>query len=109
MKRKLAVLVVLAAAGAAVALVPSAGAATKTVRVDDDVFRPGSISISVGDTVRWRWVGDNPHNVTVTKGRQKFRSSTKSSGTFSKRIRRGGRYTIVCTIHPGMDMTIRAR
>ncbi len=39
----------------------------------------------------------------------KFRSGTKSSGTFRKRIRRGGRYRIVCTVHPGMDMTLRAR
>ena len=99
----------LAAVAATAVLAPSAGGATKTVRVDDDVFRPGSLSINVGDTVRWRWVGDNPHNVTVTRGKQKFRSSTKRSGTFSKRIRRGGRYRIVCTIHPGMDMTLRAQ
>ena len=99
----------LAAVAATAALVPSATAATKTVRVDDDVFRPGSLSIRVGDTVRWRFVGDNPHNVTVTKGKQRFRSGTKSSGTYRKRIRRGGRYKIVCTIHPGMDMTLRVR
>jgi plastocyanin len=100
---------VLVAVAACAALAPSASGATKTVRVDDDVFRPGSLSIRVGDTVRFRWVGDSPHNVTVTRGRQKFRSSTKSSGTFSRRIRRGGRYRIVCTIHPGMSMTMRAR
>ncbi|MDQ5808071.1 MAG: plastocyanin/azurin family copper-binding protein [Actinomycetota bacterium] len=99
----------LVAVAATTAFAPGAPAATKTVRIDDDVFRPGSISINVGDTVRWRWVGDNPHNVTVTRGRQRFRSGTKRSGTYSKRIRRGGRYTIVCTVHPGMDMTIRAR
>jgi len=99
----------LAAVAATAALAPTASAATRTVRVDDDVFRPGSLSIRVGDTVRWRWVGDNPHNVTVTRGRQKFKSGTKSSGTFSRRIRRGGRYRIVCTIHPGMDMRLRVR
>ncbi len=99
----------LAAVAATAALVPNASGATKTVRVDDDVFRPGSLSINVGDTVVWRWVGDNPHNVTVTRGPVKFRSSTKRSGTFSRRMRRGGRYRIVCTIHPGMDMTLRVR
>ena len=107
MQKKLAV-PALAAAIAAVA-VPAASGATRTVRVDDDVVRPGSLSIRVGDTVRWRWVGDNPHNVVVRSGRQKFRSGTKTSGTFARRIRRGGRYRIVCTVHPGMDMTIRAR
>ena len=106
--KKLALPALAAVALAAAALAPSAGAAT-TVRVDDDVFRPGSLTIRAGTTVVWRWVGDNPHNVTVTRGPSKFRSSTKRSGTFSKRIRRGGRYRIVCTIHPGMAMTLRAR
>lgn len=106
--KKLAAASVAATAALGLVAAPT-GAATRTVRVDDDVFRPGSLSINVGDTVRWRWVGDNPHNVTVTRGRQRFRSGTQRSGTFSRRIRRGGRYTIVCTVHPGMDMTIRAR
>ena len=98
----------LAAVAATAALAPPALAA-KTVRVDDDVFRPGSLTISAGTTVVWRWVGDSPHNVTVTRGPVKFRSSTKSSGRFSKRMRRGGRYRIVCTVHPGMVMTLRVR
>ena len=98
----------LAAVATTAAFAPSACAAT-TVRVDDDVFRPGSLTIRAGTTVVWRWVGDNPHNVTVTRGPVKFRSGTKSSGTYRKRIRRGGRYRIVCTVHPGMDMVLRAR
>ena len=106
MKKKLAVPA--AAIVAATAFAIPSGAAT-SVRVDDDVFRPGSLTIRAGTTVVWRWVGDNPHNVTVTRGPVKFRSSTKSSGRFSKRMRRGGRYRIVCTVHPGMDMTLRVR
>jgi plastocyanin len=105
MKKLVAPAVVVASLFAAA---PIADSAT-TVRVDDDVFRPASLTIRAGSTVTWRWVGDNPHNVTVTRGPVKFRSSTKSSGTYSKRIRRGGRYRIVCTVHPGMDMTLRAR
>ena len=98
----------LAALATTAALAPTASAVTR-VRVDDDVFRPGSVTVRAGTTVVWRWVGDNPHNVTVTRGPVKFRSSTKSSGRFSKRMRRGGRYRIVCTVHPGMDMTLRVR
>ena len=38
----------------------------------------------------------------------KFRSSFKSSGTYSKRVTRTGTYTIVCTIHqPDMAMKLR--
>jgi plastocyanin len=79
------------------------------VRVDDDVFRPGSVTVRSGTTVTWRWVGDNPHNVTVRRGPVKFRSKTKRSGRYSKTLRRGGTYRIVCTVHPGMDMTLKVR
>ncbi len=104
--KKLAVPAAAVAVAAAFAI-PSSAATT--VRVDDDVFRPASVSVKKGTTVRWRFVGDDPHNVTVTKGPVKFRSSNKRSGTFSRTMRRKGRYTIVCTIHSGMDMTLRVR
>ncbi|HEV2755283.1 MAG TPA: plastocyanin/azurin family copper-binding protein [Actinomycetota bacterium] len=106
MKKKLAVPA--AAVVAATAFAIPSGAAT-TVRVDDDVFRPGSLTVRSGTTVTWRFVGDSPHNVTVTKGPVKFRSGTKSSGRFSKKMRRGGTYRIVCTVHAGMDMTLKVR
>ena len=107
MKKKLAAVPAVAVVAASAFAIPS-GAAT-TVRVDDDVFRPKTLTVKSGTTVRWRFVGDNPHNVTVTKGPVKFRSGTKSSGTFKKRLRRGGKYRIVCTIHPGMAMTLKVR
>ncbi len=97
-----------AVAAAALAAVP-AFAATRTVRVADDVFRPSSLSANRGDTIRWRWVGDRNHNVVVTSGPARFRSSTKDSGTFSRRVRRRGTYRIVCTVHSGMRMTLRVR
>ena len=103
--KKLAALAVLAVS---LSVAAPANAVTR-VRVGDDFFRPASLTVRVGTTVVWRWVGDNPHNVTVTRGPVKFRSGTKSSGTYRKRIRRGGRYRIVCTVHPGMDMVLRAR
>ena len=100
-----------AATAVVAASIATAGPSTAatTVRVDDDVFRPGTVTVRSGSTVTWRWVGDNPHNVTVTRGPVKFRSGTKRSGRFSKKLRRGGTYRIVCTIHPGMDMTLKVR
>ncbi len=105
--KKLAAAPVAAVALLAASAIPT-GAAT-TVRVDDDVFRPGSLTVRSGTTVTWRWVGDDPHNVTVRKGPVKFKSGTKESGRFSKKLRRGGTYRIVCTVHPGMDMTLKVR
>ena len=80
---------------------PAAHAAkTKTVRVGDVFFKKPKITIQSGDTVKWRWVGELPHDVTVTKGPRKFHSKTKKSGTYSKTIRKRGTYRYICTVHP---------
>ena len=102
---------VLVAALSAV-LATQALAATRSVKVADDYFvRKGStptVTVKKGTTVTWRWAGKEMHNVAVTKGPVKFRSSYKSSGTYSKTLRRTGTYTIVCSIHqPDMTMKLR--
>ena len=108
--RKLIVLVVLVAVIAVAAVAMPAGAATKSVRVDDDFFSPRSISVARGTTVAWRFVGDEAHNVTVTRGPVRFRSTNRRSGTYRKRLTRRGTYSILCTLHaPGMKMTVRVR
>ncbi len=98
----------LATAGLAVAAVP-ARAPTKTVNVGDDFFSPRPVSVKKGTTVKWKWVGDAPHNVKVVKGPRKFSSSTKRSGTYSKTMKTRGTYRIVCTIHSGMAMKLTVR
>ena len=86
---------------------------TKSLEVDDDYFvragAPPTVTVAKGDKVKWEWEGSNPHDVTVTKGPVKFHSKTKTSGTFSKRMRKVGTYKIVCTIHKaqGMRMTLK--
>jgi plastocyanin len=102
-------LIALGAAGAiALAAVP-AFAATRTVRVADNVFGPKSLSVNSGDTVRFRWVGDAQHNVTRTRGPRFSTIRNRRSGTVSRRLTRRGTYRLTCTIHPGMDMTLRVR
>jgi plastocyanin len=110
--RKLLVAFLIAAASAALAV--PALAATRSVKVGDDYFvRKGSvptITVTKGTKVTWRWAGKDMHNVAVTKGPVKFRSSYKSSGSFSKKLTRTGTYTIVCSIHqPDMTMKLRVR
>src|SRR5215210_3900525 len=87
-------------------------AATRSVKVADDYFvRKGSVptvTVKKGTKVTWRFAGKEMHNVSVTKGPAKFRSSFKTSGTYSKTVRSTGTYTIVCTIHqPDMKMKLR--
>ena len=108
--RKLLVLVLVAAASAVLAT--QALAATRSVKVADDYFvRKGSVptvTVKKGTKVTWRWAGKEMHNVAVTKGPVRFRSSYKASGSFSKTLRTTGTYTIVCSIHqPDMTMKLR--
>ena len=99
----------LAVAAAAAVLAVPALAATKTVELKDNRFTPKSMTVKPGTTVKWVWKGKAPHNVTVKSGPIKFRSSTQKKGTFTKKLTKKGVYQLHCTIHPGMDETIRVR
>jgi plastocyanin len=109
-----------ALAVAALAAVPVAAgaqsgttAATRTVRVGDNWFvrerGVPTVTVRRGGTVRWRWTGRRPHNVTVARGPVKFRSRTQSRGTYTRRLTRRGTYTIICTIHGARDQSMRLR
>ena len=103
-------------AGLVAALLAAAGtqalAATRSIRVGNNFFvhrgRPATVHIHRGTRLTWRFRG-SLHNVTVTRGPQRFRSGNRRRGTFSHRFTRRGTYRIVCTIHPGMRMTVKAR
>lgn len=86
----------------------STPAPEKTVQVLDNVFKPKKVKVTVGTKVTWKWGGVAAHNVVVTKGPQKFRSKTITDGQYVRTISKPGKYLIVCTLHPGMDMRLRA-
>lgn len=88
----------LATAGVILAVAAPAFGANKTVKVADDVFRAATVTINKGNTVTWRWVGDNPHNVKF-KG---FSSRVQTNGTYKHTFRKRGTFRYLCTIHSGM-------
>jgi plastocyanin len=104
-------LIALGIAGAvvAVAAVPASAGSTRTIRVDDNVFKPTSVTANRGDTLRFRFVGEAPHNVTRESGPGFRRISNRRNGSISRRVSRRGTLRLVCTIHPGMDMRVRVR
>jgi plastocyanin len=107
-------LVALAIAVLSAVLATQAFAKTRTVKVGDDYFlhrgNPPTITIKKGQRVKWRWVGSDTHNVSVSKGPKKFNSKLQRSGTFSHKFKKAGTYKIVCTIHaPDMAMTIKVK
>ena len=107
--RKLIVIAVSACTLAVLAA--TAMAATKSVKVGDDYYVRASgvpkVTVSKGTTVRWRFVGDNPHTVTVSRGPAKFNSGRKTSGSYRKKMRKRGTYTIYCLIHGASDQKMK--
>ena len=92
-------LISLAAAGAtAAAIAVPAFAATAHVKVADNVFKSKSVTIRKGSSVKWTWVGNNPHNVTFSG----FHSKTVVNGSYSHTFKKRGTFTYRCTIHSGM-------
>jgi plastocyanin len=103
----LAVVGLVAAVGAlgASASVPASPKAS--VSLGDNFFKPSSLTVTQGTTVTWTWKGSNTHNVTVVSGPQKFHSTDQASGSYKHTMTKAGTYHIVCTFHPGMDLTLK--
>ncbi len=83
---------------------PSLGAMA-SVAITDGAFQPGSLTISVGDTITWANEDDSPHTVTSVDGA--FDSGNLDPGVgFSFTFREPGTYTYVCSYHEEMVATI---
>jgi len=114
MKRKfpIAGAILAVAAAGALALPTSGGAANTTIKVGDDFFSPASKTVKKGTKIKFKWIGDRPHNVVKQKGPGGgFASRTTSARgvNFSKKFKKAGTYKIICTIHGGMQMTLKVK
>lgn len=109
--RRLAVLAaaLLVVGAFAVAAGVAAAAGPKPVNLGDNFFKPTKLTVTAGTTVTWKWTGGNTHNVTVISGPEKFHSGDQPTGTYSHTMLKPGTYKIVCTFHPGMDMTLKVK
>jgi plastocyanin len=107
--RKLIVLALIA--GCLGVLASVAMAASRSVKVGDNYYvRPSgvpTVTVSKGTRVKWRFVTGTLHTVTVKKGPAKFNSGLRSSGTYTKRMKKRGTYTIYCTIHGSRDQKMK--
>jgi plastocyanin len=104
-------LLVLAIATAVASLAASALAATVSVKVGDNYYVRSrgvpTVTVSRNTTVVWRFAGKQGHNVTVSRGPARFRSRTKTKGTYSHTVTRAGTYTIYCSIHGAPDQKMK--
>ncbi|MFL6108460.1 MAG: hypothetical protein ACJ72L_15980 [Marmoricola sp.] len=84
---------------------PPARATTRTVVVDNDAFTSSSVTVVLGDTVKWSF--KETHSTTSDQGF--WDSGHKSSGaTYSRVFADAGTYAYHCTIHPMMHGKVLA-
>ena len=73
--------------------------------VKDFMFQPASLTVTVGSTVVWANVDDEPHTVVSDTGL--FRSGAMDTNeSFSFKFAKPGTYHFTCSIHPRMVGTI---
>jgi plastocyanin len=93
------------------ALASVAMAATKKVKVGDNYYVRSkgvpTVTVSKGTKVKWHFGTGTPHTVTVKSGPAKFNSGVRSSGTYSKKLKKRGTYVIYCTIHGAADQKMK--
>jgi plastocyanin len=83
-------------------------AATATVTITDFQFTPNTITINIGDTVKWINNGSSPHTTTSNSG--VWNSGNLAPGSsFSRIFSIGGSYSYHCNIHPSMTAKIIVR
>jgi plastocyanin len=71
------------------------------VDVTDAGFSQGNLSVPLGSTVTWRFLGPQLHNVTLASGPEGFSSNRLVGGkTFSKQFTKPGTYQFFCELHP---------
>jgi plastocyanin len=89
----------------------SAAPTSAGVSVNNNSFSPATAIVQVGGTVTWTWnSGVVQHNVTYSSGPAPLPASspTQAGGTtFSSTFATLGTYAYHCTIHLGMEGTVR--
>jgi len=81
--------------------------ATNAVAVGDNIFTPSSIVVAVGTTVTWTWSPNvTTHNVVFADG---TKSADQATGTFSRTFSAAGTFNYSCTLHSGMNGTVKVQ
>ena len=110
------------AALAASALVPvtitqarSGAPKPRVVKVRDNYFAPDRLTVPKDTKIVWRWpsLPGDVHDVYLAgkpKGVKRFHSDPVSSDySFARKLKKPGRYRIICTFHEEMRMTVKVR
>lgn len=83
----------------------------RAVAVGSNFYDPVRLTVARGQRVRFLWEGGIlRHDVSVRRGPEHFRSPLQAAGSYSRRFRKPGRFSLYCTQHPSsMRMTLVVR
>lgn len=87
----------------------SAAAKAVTVRLKDSYFAPSRVTLTRGRSVRFVWAGELLHNLVGPGIPGRLEDPVTRRRPFTRVFRRRGVVRFTCSIHPGMDMTVRVR
>ena len=109
----LALAALAAVAGSALLAGGATGAASTTIKLGDNFFSPDKKSVAKGTKVRFKWIGEEKHNVVKQSGPGgAFASETTDAPGvhYTKKFKKAGKYKILCTIHEeDMKLTLKVR
>ena len=85
---------------------------SKTVSVGDNFFNPNKLTVSKGTKVKFKWIGDDSHNVVKKSGPGGDFSSpiTDDRGVnLTHKFSKSGTYKLICTVHEDMKMKVNVK
>ena len=90
---------------AAVTVSRATASASESVSIVDFAFKPPSLTVNVGDTVRWTNNGKVPEGHDVT-GDGLDSGLLESGESYSHTFDSAGSFSYICTIHPSMKGSV---
>jgi plastocyanin len=84
------------------------GAGTQ-VTMKDIKFNPGSVTVKPGGKVTWTNDDSVGHDVTSDTFESGSPGGIDGGSTFSHVFKKAGTYKYVCTVHPGMEGTVKVK
>ena len=84
-----------------------AAARTANVKITNFAFKPGTIHVKAGQTIRFVNNDSVAHTVTATRGAKFDSGNLKPHHAFTVKAGKAGTIHYVCLIHPDMKGTIK--
>lgn len=78
----------------------------KEIQIEKFAYSPSTLTIKVGNTIKWTNLDSAPHTVTSSSGNELASSRLSQGQSYSHTFSQAGTYAYYCTYHPSMKATI---